>query len=164
MRGKKILSRLWWGGLVILAVLWAQVPVMAQEEVTDELAGVKAALAGQMFVVEQLKTNFDSLFGIASDLEGEVNSLKENVESLTEEFLKVTDELQTQIDFLTVTNADLQTQIDFLTVTNADLQTQIDSLAAENAEFQAQISSLKTQRLILGLGLLVTTYLYVAVR
>ena len=145
MRGKKILSRLWWGGLVILAVLWAQVPIMAQEEVTDELAGVKAALAGQMFVVEQLKTNFDSLFGIASDLEGEVNSLKEDVESLTEEFLRVTDELQTQIYSLTADNAGLQTQI--------------DSLTADNAEFQAQISSLKIQRLFLGLGFLVALWL-----
>ena len=148
MRGKKILSRLWWGGLVILAVLWAQVPVMAQEEVTDELAGVKAALTGQMFVVEQLKSNFDSLFGIASELTEKVDSLEENIESLTEEFLRVTDELQTQIDSLTADNADLQTQI--------------DSLKAINTEQATEIKALKTQRLLLGLGFLVATYLCVA--
>jgi len=151
MRGKKILSRLWWGGLVILAVLWAQVPVMAQEEVTDELAGVKAALAGQMFVVEQLRSNFDSLFGIASELTEKVDSLEENVKNLSEEFLRVTGDFQTQMNSLEAENTDLQTQIDSLAADNADLQAQVSSLTGE-------IKGLKIQRLILGLGFLVALW------
>lgn len=151
MRGKKILSRLWWGGLVILAVLWAQVPVMAQEEVTDELAGVKAALAGQMFVVEQLRSNFDSLFGIASELTEKVDSLEENVKNLSEEFLRVTGDFQTQMNSLEAENTGLQTQIDSLAADNADLQAQVSSLTGE-------IKGLKIQRLILGLGFLVALW------
>ena len=141
MRRKRMLSRLWWGGLVVLAVLLAQVPIMAQEKNPDELAAIEAAAASQMLTIEQMKASFDSLWDMATEeidsLEGKIDFLEGNIKALAEEFLKVTDDLQAQINSLTAANDDLQTQINSLTAAN---------------------EGLKTQRLLLGLGFLAMTY------
>ena len=61
-------------GLLVFGILWAQIPVKAQEKaLREQLAEAKAAIADQVWIIEQMKDNFfigdlfnfSGLFGIS---------------------------------------------------------------------------------------------------
>jgi len=128
MLGKKIFRRLGWGGVaILLVVLWAQMPIIAQEKtLAEQLREAKKVIDDQMWIITQLKDNF---YQTTNDLMKEIDSLKasysdqtEAIKPIAEKYLEITEELNALIDFLAVEGAQLKAQVDSLTAKNAELE------------------------------------------
>jgi len=140
-------------GLLVFGILWTQIPVKAQEKaLREQLAEAKAAIADQVWIIEQMKDNF---FKVTGQLEVEIKKLRatnteqaRKIEEVTNVYLRKIQKLGSELDRLEAAYTDLEAsnaeqaqtikQItdNFFKVTG-ELNSKLDSLTAQNASLKA---------------------------
>jgi len=140
-------------GLLAFGILWTQMPVKAQEKsVREQLVEAKAAIADQVWIIEQMKDNF---FKVTGQLETEIKKLRainieqaRKIEEITNVYSKKIQKLGGELDRLKAAYANLEAvnveqaqtikQItdNFFKVTG-EFNSKLDSLAAANAALEA---------------------------
>ena len=191
MLTKTFLKRCGMVGLLAFGILWTQMPVKAQEKsVREQLVEAKAAIADQVWIIEQMKDNF---FKVTGQLETEIKKLRainieqarklgseldrlkaaytnlevtnaeqaQTIKQITDNFFKVTGELNSKLDSLEAANAEQAQTIkqitdNFFKVTGK-LNEEVNSLKVTRDKQAATIKKLKGQRVLLGLGFLIAT-------
>jgi len=159
MLTKTFLKRCGMVGLLAFGILWTQMPVKAQEKsVREQLVEAKAAIADQVWIIEQMKNNF---FKVTGQLEAEIKKLRAiNIEQ-ARKIKEVTnvysgkiqklggelDRLKAAYTNLEATNAEQAQTIkqitdNFFKVTG-ELNSKLDSLEAANASLEAANASLE---------------------
>ncbi|MQY69548.1 MAG: hypothetical protein GH145_01620 [Firmicutes bacterium] len=153
MLTKTFLKRCGMVGLLAFGILWTQMPVKAQEKsVREQLVEAKAAIADQVWVIEQMKDNF---FKVTGQLETEIKKLRainieqaRKIEEATNVYSRKIQELRGELDRLKAAYTDLEAvnveqaqtikQItdNFFKVTG-EFNSKLDSLAAANASLEA---------------------------
>jgi len=140
-------------GLLAFGILWTQMPVKAQEKsVREQLVEAKAAIADQVWIIEQMKDNF---FKVTGQLETEIKKLRainieqaRKIEEITNVYSRKIQKLGGELDRLKAAYANLEAvnveqaqtikQItdNFFKVTG-ELNSKLDSLAAATASLEA---------------------------
>ena len=153
MLTKTFLKRCGMVGLLAFGILWTQMPVKAQEKsVREQLVEAKAAIADQVWIIEQMKDNF---FKVTGQLETEIKKLRainieqaRKIEEITNVYSRKIQKLGGELDRLKAAYADLEAvnveqaqtikQItdNFFKVTG-EFNSKLDSLAAANASLEA---------------------------
>ena len=153
MLTKTFLKRCGMVGLLAFGILWTQMPVKAQEKsVREQLVEAKAAIADQVWIIEQMKDNF---FKVTGQLETEIKKLRainieqaRKIEEITNVYSRKIQKLGGELDRLKAAYANLEAvnveqaqtikQItdNFFKVTG-EFNSKLDSLAAANASLEA---------------------------
>ncbi len=153
MLTKTFLKRCGMVGLLAFGILWTQMPVKAQEKsVREQLVEAKAAIADQVWIIEQMKDNF---FKVTGQLETEIKKLRainieqaRKIEEITNVYSRKIQKLGGELDRLKAAHANLEAvnveqaqtikQItdNFFKVTG-EFNSKLDSLAAANASLEA---------------------------
>ncbi len=153
MLTKTFLKRCGMVGLLAFGILWTQMPVKAQEKsVREQLVEAKAAIADQVWIIEQMKDNF---FKVTGQLETEIKKLRainieqaRKIEEITNVYSRKIQKLGGELDRLKAAHANLkavnveqaqtikQITDNFFKVTG-EFNSKLDSLAAANASLEA---------------------------
>jgi len=153
MLTKSFLKRCGMVGLLAFGILWTQMPVKAQEKsVREQLVEAKAAIADQVWVIEQMTNNF---FKVTGQLEAEIKKLRainieraRKIEEVTNVYSGKIQKLGGELDRLKAaytnleaTNAEQAQTIkqitdNFFKVTG-ELNSKLDSLETANASLEA---------------------------
>jgi Mg2+ and Co2+ transporter CorA len=113
MLRKSVLKRCGMIGLLAFGILWTQMPVKAQEKSLEkQLAEAKAAIADQVWIIEQMKDNF---FKVTGQLEAEIKKLRatnveqaRKIEEITNVYLRKIQRLGGELDRLKAAYTDLK--------------------------------------------------------
>ena len=105
MLRKSVLKRCGVVGLLAFGILWTQMPVKAQEKSLEkQFAEAKAAIADQVWIIEQMKDNF---FKVTGQLEAESKKLRainveqaRKIEEITNVYLRKIQRLGGELDRL----------------------------------------------------------------
>jgi len=153
MLTKTFLKRCGMVGLLAFGILWTQMPVKAQEKsVREQLVEAKAAIADQVWIIEQMKDNF---FKVTGQLETEIKKLRainieqaRKIEEITNVYSRKIQKLGGELDRLKAAYTNLEAanveqaqtikQItdNFFKVTG-ELNSKLGSLEAANASLEA---------------------------
>ncbi|MBA7703411.1 hypothetical protein ES703_112197 [subsurface metagenome] len=109
MLTKTFLKRCGMVGLLAFGILWTQMPVKAQEKsVREQLVEAKAAIADQVWIIEQMKDNF---FKVTGQLETEIKKLRainieqaRKIEEITNVYSRKIQKLGGELDRLKAVN------------------------------------------------------------
>ena len=160
MLTKNVLKRCGVVGLLVFVMLWTQIPVKAQEKsLREQLEEAKTAIAGQVWIIEQIKDNeLGRLKAVYTNLEAINAEQAQTIKQIADNFFKITSELNEEIAFLEKINADtkktLNQAVDNYFKVTGGLSDKLESLEAANTGQPSMISQITGPyyRLIKDLG------------